>query len=182
MNRFNRDNRTEGGSDRRFGGRNTGRPMMHRATCDKCGRDCEVPFRPTGSKPVFCHECFGKQGDRNIGKFAGNNFSRPSFGDRKMFEAICGKCGNKCEVPFQPNPGKPVYCNACFGKGDNRGGHKGPDQFEQRFEILNVKLDKILKALTPVVSLEAVTAEKKNKKKAAKIKPIAKKAKKAAKA
>lgn len=143
---------------------NRGRPMMHQARCSKCGRDCEVPFRPTGSRPVFCNECFDKQGDRNTGK-------------KRMFEAVCGKCGNKCEVPFQPNPDKPVYCNACFGKGD-RGGNKSPDQFKQQFEILNAKLDRILKALAPAVSSEAVPVEKKSKKKASKTKPTAKKAKK----
>ncbi len=163
MSKFNRG----GGSDRRFGGRNTGRPMMHQATCGKCGRDCEVPFRPTGDRPVFCSDCFDKSGDRRRG-------------DKKMFGAVCGKCGNKCEVPFQPNPDKPVYCNACFGKGDrgDRGGNKSSDQFKQQFEMLNAKLDKILKALTPAVFSKAVPAEKKSRKKIAKTKPTAKKAKK----
>lgn len=173
MNNFNRG----GGSDRRFGSRNAGRPMMHQATCGKCGRDCEVPFRPTGSRPVFCSECFDKQGDRNTGKFAGNSFSRPHFGDKRMFGAVCGKCGNKCQVPFQPRSDKPVYCNACFGKGE-RVGNKSPDQFKQQFEILNVKLDRILKVLAPNAFSEAVPVEKKSKKKIAKPKPTAKKAKK----
>ena len=43
-----------GGRDR--GGR--GRPEMHQATCDKCGKDCEVPFRPTQGKPLYCDDCF----------------------------------------------------------------------------------------------------------------------------
>lgn len=33
---------------------------MHKATCASCGNPCEVPFRPDGSKPVLCSECFGK--------------------------------------------------------------------------------------------------------------------------
>lgn len=33
---------------------------MHKATCASCGSSCEVPFRPDGSKPVLCSECFGK--------------------------------------------------------------------------------------------------------------------------
>lgn len=33
---------------------------MHTATCDTCGNSCEVPFRPTGKKPIYCHNCFGK--------------------------------------------------------------------------------------------------------------------------
>ncbi len=33
---------------------------MHSATCDKCGARCEVPFKPSGSKPVYCSDCFRK--------------------------------------------------------------------------------------------------------------------------
>lgn len=46
--------------DRGFGDRgNRGsRNQMHEATCSKCGKSCQVPFRPTGSKPVFCSSCF----------------------------------------------------------------------------------------------------------------------------
>jgi CxxC-x17-CxxC domain-containing protein len=34
---------------------------MHKAVCDKCKKDCEVPFKPTQGKPVFCRECFQKK-------------------------------------------------------------------------------------------------------------------------
>ncbi len=33
---------------------------MHTAICDKCGKKCEVPFKPRGSKPVYCSDCFRK--------------------------------------------------------------------------------------------------------------------------
>ena len=36
---------------------------MHSVTCDKCGQRCEVPFRPTGGKPVYCSDCFKKEGN-----------------------------------------------------------------------------------------------------------------------
>lgn len=47
------------------GGRDEDRPM-YQATCSNCGNDCEVPFRPTGSKPVLCNNCFraGRSDDR----------------------------------------------------------------------------------------------------------------------
>lgn len=35
---------------------------MYRAECASCGTNCEVPFRPTGIKPVYCNNCFGKDG------------------------------------------------------------------------------------------------------------------------
>ncbi len=31
---------------------------MFTATCSNCGRDAEVPFRPTSGKPVYCSDCF----------------------------------------------------------------------------------------------------------------------------
>jgi CxxC-x17-CxxC domain-containing protein len=34
--------------------------QMFGAICAECGKPCEVPFRPTGDKPVFCSYCFGK--------------------------------------------------------------------------------------------------------------------------
>lgn len=35
--------------------------QMFKATCSECGKSCEVPFRPTGDKPVFCSDCFNKK-------------------------------------------------------------------------------------------------------------------------
>jgi CxxC-x17-CxxC domain-containing protein len=34
---------------------------MHKAVCSECGKECEVPFKPTEGKPVFCRECFAKK-------------------------------------------------------------------------------------------------------------------------
>lgn len=70
----NRDNRG-GGRDSRDsggyrGGRDSGRSSysndreMHDATCSSCGKSCQVPFRPTGAKPVFCSDCFRNQNSR----------------------------------------------------------------------------------------------------------------------
>ncbi|MFA5420785.1 MAG: CxxC-x17-CxxC domain-containing protein [Patescibacteria group bacterium] len=36
---------------------------MHRAKCYECGVSCEVPFRPTGGKPVYCSNCFAGKED-----------------------------------------------------------------------------------------------------------------------
>jgi CxxC-x17-CxxC domain-containing protein len=37
------------------------RKQMHEVICDKCGEKCEVPFRPTSNKPVYCSDCFRKK-------------------------------------------------------------------------------------------------------------------------
>lgn len=33
---------------------------MHKATCADCGKECEVPFKPTEGRPVYCRDCFQK--------------------------------------------------------------------------------------------------------------------------
>jgi len=38
------------------------------------------------------------------------------FRERKMYKAVCAKCGKECEVPFKPIEGKPVYCRDCYRK------------------------------------------------------------------
>ena len=45
-----------GGFRRDFGPRE-----MHKATCSECGKECEVPFKPSGDKPVYCKECYAKR-------------------------------------------------------------------------------------------------------------------------
>ena len=32
--------------------------QMFPITCSKCGKAGEVPFKPTGDKPVLCQDCF----------------------------------------------------------------------------------------------------------------------------
>ena len=34
---------------------------MFSATCSNCGREAQVPFRPTSGKPVYCSDCFKSQ-------------------------------------------------------------------------------------------------------------------------
>ena len=33
---------------------------MHKATCSECKKECEVPFKPTDGRPVYCKDCFKK--------------------------------------------------------------------------------------------------------------------------
>ena len=40
---------------------NRGPPReMHKVTCADCGKETEVPFKPDGSRPVYCRECYQK--------------------------------------------------------------------------------------------------------------------------
>ncbi len=43
------------------GGYDRGPREMFTATCSSCGREAQVPFRPTSGKPVYCSDCFTSQ-------------------------------------------------------------------------------------------------------------------------
>ena len=76
-----------GSGGRSFGGRDVRRPAMHRATCAQCGKDCEVPFRPSGDRPIYCSNCFEsrRNEDGNSRGSAGRNFGRPNFEERRTY-------------------------------------------------------------------------------------------------
>jgi CxxC-x17-CxxC domain-containing protein len=46
-----------GGGGRSFGGPR----QMYPATCASCGQATEVPFKPSGNRPVYCRDCFQAQ-------------------------------------------------------------------------------------------------------------------------
>ena len=54
---------------------------MFPAECGECGDACQVPFRPTGERPVFCKNCFRKDDAPRGPKFG----ARPSFGGPRSF-------------------------------------------------------------------------------------------------
>ena len=33
---------------------------------------------------------------------------------KQLFDAICAKCGIKTQVPFEPVPGRSIYCKQCY--------------------------------------------------------------------
>jgi CxxC-x17-CxxC domain-containing protein len=33
---------------------------MHKAVCADCGKECEVPFKPTEGRSVYCRDCYRK--------------------------------------------------------------------------------------------------------------------------
>lgn len=52
------------------------RPQMFNARCAQCGDSCEVPFRPSGERPVFCKNCFGDKRDAPA--------SKPQMADKRI--------------------------------------------------------------------------------------------------
>jgi len=52
------DNRSHSGGRGNF---SNGPREMHKAICAKCKKECEVPFKPTEGRDVFCKDCFVKR-------------------------------------------------------------------------------------------------------------------------
>ncbi len=169
-------------------------PRMHKAICDKCGASCELPFKPSNDKPVYCSSCFEKKGRDSGSRFQDSRDSGSRFQDKRMHKAICDKCGADCELPFRPSGDKPVYCSSCFGKSEgssSRPSSSSPQfkqdnsRLESKLEQINSNLEKILKVLNPekkeIKEVEKKVEKKKIElkvKKEIKLKPKAKKAKK----
>ncbi|MFH1593511.1 MAG: CxxC-x17-CxxC domain-containing protein [Candidatus Omnitrophota bacterium] len=71
---------------------------MHKAICADCGRDCEVPFKPSAGRPVYCKECFTTR--RNTGTFKPSIDSRPKENSPAQ--------ARPTEKPQAAEPAKPV--------------------------------------------------------------------------
>lgn len=140
------------------GGRDSERPTMHKAICSDCGNDCEVPFRPNGTKPVLCSSCFSVQkGGNERPAFGGRDRGGRDFdrggrdfdrAEKEMFHAVCQECGNDCEVPFRPTAGKPIFCSECFhGADQGRKPQKSHDGHQDELTAIHAKLDQIMNLL-----------------------------------
>ncbi|CAN5164911.1 hypothetical protein BH09PAT1_BH09PAT1_6630 [soil metagenome] len=139
--------------------RNLMGPQMHSATCSRCGKACMVPFRPTGNRPVFCSDCFKTEAGDPARRTDDRTRQTPT--DRQMYDAVCSKCGNRCQVPFQPRPGKQIFCSHCFEQKE-----KGESNFQEKprnnedLTLINAKLHKILRLLEASKPSAAVSARK----------------------
>jgi CxxC-x17-CxxC domain-containing protein len=150
------------------------------AVCDECGNSCELPFKPSSDKPVYCSDCFKKKQRESSSRFGGRQSDRSNFRnnnqsnfrdrDRRMYPAICDSCGKRCEVPFRPTSGKPVYCDDCFRRNggnkqrfDGREEHKDENQLKEQIGALNAKLDKIIRMLGVAGEPKTFKEEKNNK-------------------
>ncbi|MCX6712509.1 MAG: hypothetical protein NT041_02385 [Candidatus Vogelbacteria bacterium] len=128
--------RSFGGGGSRFGG-GSGRPSdrgpvtMHQAICSTCGKSCEVPFRPTGDKPIYCNDCFSaNRGSDRGGDRGGDRFPRKEFGSRPPMQSFSA----------------------------NRGG--GNDEVKKQLEFLGLKIDRLTKVVEGLVSPKLVSKEK----------------------
>ena len=120
MRPFKRDAKPgTGRGDKKFGGRDFGKTEMFSATCSECGNACEVPFKPTGRKPILCDRCFKKDVPADQKRFRGPSSDRPSFSDRRA-----------------PRGESSTYRS------------RGADSQGDELKKINVKLDAILRLLS----------------------------------
>src|SRR5204862_983301 len=63
------------GSSSGYAGSDRGQREMFSATCSSCGQEAQVPFQPSGDKPVYCSSCFEqRRGSANNRPGGGNRY------------------------------------------------------------------------------------------------------------
>ncbi len=97
-------------------------------TCRDCGEEFVFTtgeqqfYTERGySEPSRCKPCRQARkaqnqggGGYSSGGYSSGGYGGGSGGQRQFYPAVCSECGKDTEVPFQPTPGKPVYCRDCF--------------------------------------------------------------------
>ena len=128
-----------GGGRPSFGGGrggDRGPVTMHKAVCDECHKSCEVPFRPSGDKPIYCSDCFSSKREDN-----GDRAPRREFNDRPAPRREF----NDRPVPSFNKPAAPAN-----------------DDVKRQLSEMNSKLDRLINSIeklaqpkvsTPVVSM-----------------------------
>ena len=97
---------------------------------------------PRGARP----------GTRPSGRPSGRSYTGASAAPAERFQPPWPSCHTVCEVPFRPNGKKPVYCRDCF-KGQEealrepRTSAPHSADLSRQFELLNLKLDRLIKAV-----------------------------------
>src|SRR3989339_384424 len=85
--------------------------------CAECNTAItQLPFEPSGDKPVYCTNCLRARRQQRDSRGGGNRFQSNNRGPRQMFEVNekCAECGATItQLPFQPSGDKPLYCFDC---------------------------------------------------------------------
>jgi CxxC-x17-CxxC domain-containing protein len=156
------------GPRKSFGGGFGGSSETFKATCSKCNKGCEVPFRPNGKKPVFCKDCFVRDDSRDSrdsrdarpsGNSYGNSYEKRSYGNDRP---------ERSERSFAPAPQAAVE--------DPRIG-----AMQRELTVVHAKLDTLIQSLeSAAYSSILKTSVKKDEKPAVKAEAAPKPEKKAA--
>jgi len=140
-----------GGDRRGGGGRDRGdRPTeMFSAVCAECNKRCEVPFRPTGDKPVYCSDCFGR-----MNKEGGRD---DRGGDRN------NRREERRDFKNRPRDERPPRHEKSRGNDDG-----GLSDIKRQLATIESRLNRILDVLNPPTKPERTTVAPTQKAKKAK--------------
>ncbi len=133
-----------GGRDDR-GSRSGGSPELFSAVCTACKKQCEVPFRPSADKPVYCRDCFMNhdkgfvQDTRPNPRREGGDFKRESHSSQRDTQ----------------------YSRPEINAGQKSAGN---DELKKQIAILESKVNRIIELLTVEVKApEIIEAPKVSK-------------------
>ncbi len=78
------------------------RRIMHKAICSDCNKSCEVPFKPTGNKPILCTACFQGISDQKRGRPSSfNKFNASDRSSRKSESGYANRGGTNYDEQFR---------------------------------------------------------------------------------
>jgi CxxC-x17-CxxC domain-containing protein len=140
------NNRRKSNDSSKRGRLSQGTSERYDSVCSSCGKECQVPFKPIKGKPVLCVNCYKK-----------DNTQDQAHGEK--YKAVCSECGKECEVPFKPNGRKPVLCSKCYAEEEDDFDFddipkKDNGQIDTKLNVINTKLDEIIRMLGIVSSTD----------------------------
>jgi CxxC-x17-CxxC domain-containing protein len=121
---------------------------MFQAVCNDCHKSCNVPFRPTGDKPVYCSDCFGSH---RIGSDdRGDRGRRDGRGEQDRFS----------RREYAPAPRR-EFTPSFVAKAPM--GDKRIDELKRQLDVISAKVDTIFRIVSGKTLV--VTEDKKQLKK-----------------
>ncbi|QQS61330.1 MAG: hypothetical protein IPN70_00125 [Candidatus Moraniibacteriota bacterium] len=114
---------------------------MFRATCAKCQKSCQVPFRPTGEKPVYCSECFGEKQENFGGHERRDERPRREYSngrdERPRREHSSGR-DDREQGNFSRRDFSPSFSN------ERKNNNDGIEKVTFQIDALNTKMDALI--------------------------------------
>ncbi len=154
MNNFKKNNRFGGGGFKDgFGAKKE----MFKTTCADCGKTCEVPFKPNGKKPVYCNDCFAKNGGQT-NEAPSRDFQKKSYAPSR---------DSRDSYNSRPSYNSNTSNSSSYAKPQNnaQNNDKTFEELTRQLVNLNSKFDKLVTLAEAYFSKpEVVVAEKTEKK------------------
>ncbi len=129
------------------GGNSGGEKELFSATCSACHKNCDVPFRPNGEKPVFCSACFNKKNSDGPREQRG--------GDRNEYREQRSDRRDSSEYSRPAREQRPVHNDAPRAPQMN-----GLEDLKRQLTTIEARLNRILDLINPPMpAVKAVTAK-----------------------